>query len=86
MREFKPDAIAWGAANAKWITAGAITLVVVLIVALGGFEQVEAGHMGVKTRFGDVVGDALVAPQAQGPLAMSCSKLCSSYSTLGRGT
>lgn len=59
MREFKPDAVVWGSASARWLAGLVLVGILVFLVLLGGFTTVEAGHMGVKTRFGDVVGGAL---------------------------
>ena len=55
MREFRPDKVNWGSASGRWIAVIAVVVVLFLFVAMGGFATVDAGHRGVKTRFGDVV-------------------------------
>ncbi|MHC5021575.1 MAG: prohibitin family protein [Planctomycetota bacterium] len=55
MREFRPDKVNWGSASGRWIAVVVVAGFFVLFLAMGGFATVAAGHMGVKTRFGDVI-------------------------------
>ncbi len=55
MREFRPDQVNWGSASTRWLVLVVVLAVMGLLIAMGGFATVEAGHRGVKTRFGDVV-------------------------------
>lgn len=55
MREFKPDAVVWGKSQGRWLAGCGVVVVVALFTALGGFATVQAGHRGVKMRFGRVI-------------------------------